>query len=373
MRMKTIGNQPNLRFISIISLMIAILGSLLVLLPAKLAAQVDPAAPAVDVPVQVGDLQAQADNIRAEIDRLNRDLEITVEHHNATQVEFQRLTQDLADSRAQLDFLRSEQHSQEEILNNRLVAVYRSGDVSIMTLLMNSGSISDFIDQTIYVARVNEQDVKLEKQFEERAQEIALVTNQIDEKRAQQMLLEQDLADQKVNIERKIEDRQEKLDHVDAQVKQILDQEAERRRAEQARIANEHQSLLSELKISDELQKQVVLTALQYLGVPYVWGGESPSGFDCSGLSKYIFAQYGVDLPHYAASQFNMGTPVSTDELQPGDLLFWGPGNPHHVAMYIGNGKYIEAPNFDEVVCVSTLEIDSDYAGARRFPLQPQA
>ncbi|HDZ59725.1 MAG TPA: hypothetical protein ENH44_02935, partial [Actinobacteria bacterium] len=67
---------------------------------------------------------------------------------------------------------------------------------------------------------------------------------------------------------------------------------------------------------------------------------------------------------------YNLGVPVPDDQLQPGDLLFWGPVNPHHVAMYIGGGMYIEAPTFDDVVSISQLTFGGDYAGARRFPLQ---
>lgn len=371
--MKTAASKDNMLLHKIrIPLMAAIAavlaGVMMMLVAGPVLAQVAEA-PAADL----GTLQAQADEIRSQIGTLNRDLEIVVEQRNATQVEFERLTQQLADSRAQLDFLLAEQHAQEELINNRLVTVYKNGDANILNLVMNSSSIDDFLYQTVYIMRVNEEDMKVEKQFRERARVIAEVTDQIDADRARQRQLEQDLADQKTVIETKIAERQATLDRVDTQVRQILDAEAARKRAEQERLAIQHESLLAELNISTDLQRQVVLTALQYLGVPYVWGGESPSGFDCSGLTKYVFAQFGVDLPHFAASQFNMGTPVDLNDLQPGDLLFWGPGYPHHVALYIGGNKYIEAPNFDEVVCVSDLVIDGDYAGARRYPLQPKS
>jgi cell wall-associated NlpC family hydrolase len=162
------------------------------------------------------------------------------------------------------------------------------------------------------------------------------------------------------------------LDQVNGQVQQILKQEEERQRAELEREAAESAAMLRGLEITDATQAQVVETSFYYLGVPYVWGGESPRGFDCSGLVKYVYAQHGVQLPHNAAMQFGLGAPVPKDQLQPGDLVFFGPGNPHHVGMYVGKGKFIEAPNFNEVVHVSTLVFDSDYAGARRYPLKPR-
>ncbi len=112
----------------------------------------------------------------------------------------------------------------------------------------------------------------------------------------------------------------------------------------------------------------VVAAAMQYLGVPYVWGGASPSGFDCSGLMLYAYAQLGISLPHYTGDQWQLGVAVSQDQLEPGDIVFFnGLG---HNGMYIGGGQFIHAPHSGDVVKISNLS-DSWYAatyeGARRI------
>jgi cell wall-associated NlpC family hydrolase len=112
---------------------------------------------------------------------------------------------------------------------------------------------------------------------------------------------------------------------------------------------------------------QAAQIALQYIGVPYLWSGESPSGFDCSGLVSYVFAQLGVDLPHSAADQYGYGVDVPRDELQPGDLVFFD--NLTHVGIYIGDNQIVNAPDTGSFVRIDSLAepwYANHYVGARR-------
>ncbi len=94
--------------------------------------------------------------------------------------------------------------------------------------------------------------------------------------------------------------------------------------------------------------------AAQYLGVPYVWAGESPAGFDCSGLVKYVFAQLGYSLPHSAGGIAAMGTVISAGDAQPGDIVYYSYG---HVGIYIGGGQMIHASVPGDVVRIASIEI----------------
>jgi cell wall-associated NlpC family hydrolase len=113
---------------------------------------------------------------------------------------------------------------------------------------------------------------------------------------------------------------------------------------------------------------QAASIAMQYLGVPYVWGGASPTtGFDCSGLVMYVYAQLGISLPHFAAAQYTMGVAVPRDQLQPGDLVFFD--NLNHVGISLGGNLFIDAPHTGDVVKISTITgwYEQNYVGARRI------
>jgi cell wall-associated NlpC family hydrolase len=114
------------------------------------------------------------------------------------------------------------------------------------------------------------------------------------------------------------------------------------------------------------LAQRAVRIARTQLGVPYVYGGASPGGFDCSGLVMWVYGRLGIALPHNAAALYSTGRPVSTAHLEPGDLVFFhGLG---HVGIYIGHGRMIHAPQTGERVEIEALDARSgSVEGARRI------
>jgi hypothetical protein len=116
---------------------------------------------------------------------------------------------------------------------------------------------------------------------------------------------------------------------------------------------------------------KVARDAERYIGTPYVWGGTTPEGFDCSGFTQYIFAKHGVFVPRNSYEQFEAGKPVQKQDLQPGDLVFfttYAPG-PSHLGIYIGEGKFVHALNNSTGVIASPLDNDyykTRFVGAKR-------
>ena len=116
---------------------------------------------------------------------------------------------------------------------------------------------------------------------------------------------------------------------------------------------------------------QIVQMAQQYMGTPYVWGGSSPGGFDCSGFIYYIYGQFGISLPRMSDGQFEVGRAISGDNLLPGDLVFFTTYEPgaSHVGIYLGGGRFIHASSAAGEVTITPLGksyYQERYLGARR-------
>jgi cell wall-associated NlpC family hydrolase len=110
----------------------------------------------------------------------------------------------------------------------------------------------------------------------------------------------------------------------------------------------------------------VVAYARQFLGTPYAWGGAAPrTGFDCSGLVRFVYRRFGIRLPHSSWADLSYGRSISRRSLRAGDLVFfYGAG---HVGIYVGHGRFIDAPHTGARVRISTMGAYSGYYGARRF------
>jgi cell wall-associated NlpC family hydrolase len=107
---------------------------------------------------------------------------------------------------------------------------------------------------------------------------------------------------------------------------------------------------------ANAVRNQVVFTAMQMVGAPYRWGGATPQGFDCSGLVQYAYSNAGLQLPRTAAAQMNAVTPLTLENAEAGDLLFFRDGKrTSHVAIYLGQGRFVHAPSTGKSVSLDSF------------------
>lgn len=110
--------------------------------------------------------------------------------------------------------------------------------------------------------------------------------------------------------------------------------------------------------LSDDQRGTIAMEALGQVGRPYLYGGTTPDGFDCSGLVQYSYAQAGIKLPRTSSEQLKSGKRISLSSAQPGDLLFYNFGGGLHVALYVGDGRAVHAPARGRQVIVAPVDIE---------------
>jgi peptidoglycan DL-endopeptidase CwlO len=334
-------------------------------------------------PGSVAAKQAEAQNVLGQIQSIDHNLDAAVEAYNLANVRLHKIEGDLRENRKQLTLTRANLKVAQKALAARLVTAYTSTqDNSALAVLLGSTSFEDLLNRVETINSTSSQDASIVRQVTSFKAAIKRNRVLLHNAHVEQQQVVAAKAAQKQHIESQLAQRRQLLSSIRGEIERIKAAEAAQQRqlaaAAQARLAGESPPSVSGIGVGastpegstiapPNVHGGVVGIAMHYLGVPYVWGGSTPRGFDCSGFVMYVFAQIGVSLPHSSYALFNMGTPVSISQLEPGDLVFFSGAS--HMGIYIGGGQFIHAPHTGDVVKISSLSgyYSSAWAGGRRI------
>jgi cell wall-associated NlpC family hydrolase len=316
-------------------------------------------------------LKAQARAAQQRITVLNVAAEKKIEAYDRAHGQFLATKRRLQAAKFNLATARANLKASQIQLAHSLADSYKSGGQDPLMYVLAARSFGDLVDQMQLLQRRSSSDSSLVSEITKYRGEVTrqakqlTVQKNLKARESRQARAAKDAALHSLNAAKRYEaGLSAKIQHLIAQA-----QAAAAARAAAAAAGASSGSTgtyTGPAPPASTLGGKAVAIAEQYLGVPYVWGGASPSGFDCSGLVMYVYGQLGVSLPHNAAAQYYSLPHVPLSDLQPGDLVFfYGLG---HVGIYVGNGTMIHAPHTGTVVQFGSISAEGPIAGAARVP-----
>ncbi|MBO1305379.1 C40 family peptidase [Enterococcus sp. 669A] len=301
------------------------------------------------------DTEQTITELQGRLSQLNDDISTSVVQQEELEKQIVTLDQELSEQEKKVIEMTGNLTQLEKEIQERVRAIQLT-DANQKASFFKIDGWAKMLGSIKGIETIQKTDADRAKEYTELVEDITKQQKALEKKQqeyqAAQDLLKTTIEKQnasKDELEKELQDNEALLAQIQEERQQELALKAQQEALWQQVVLG--QSFTTDEEMSAKAQ-DIIMSAKQYLGVPYVWGGTTPAGFDCSGLMQWVFAQNGIGIPRVSQAQQASVKEIPVSEVQPGDLVFWG-RPAHHVALYIGDGYFIQAPQPGDVVKIT--------------------
>ncbi|MFW2488067.1 NlpC/P60 family protein [Clostridium chromiireducens] len=319
--------------------------------------------------------QDKRHELEASIEEMDNQIEDYMMKIEANKKSITSTENDIQTTKKQITQFEEEVKVKQDALDQRVRAMYINGQSSYLKILLESESFSDLITRAEAIRKIIGMDKEVISDLNDLKAEVESKKASLDVKYNDLIALKSENENKLTNLNSSIADQKKLIEDAKTQEKLYASKVDESQALVNASMAQVKKIRSEAPRITasrgatsaSASSNNIIAYASNFLGTPYLWGGTSPStGFDCSGFTQYVYAHFGISLGRTTYDQINDGYGVSRDELQAGDLVFFGKGgDPTHMGIYVGNNTYIHSPRTGDVLKISAMT-RSDYITARR-------
>jgi cell wall-associated NlpC family hydrolase len=317
---------------------------------------------------QLEEVENKREELELSIEKLDNQIENFMMEIKENKEDINNTEREIDNSKLKITEIENQTVEKQNILDNRLKSAYMNSNFDYFNVLLESKSLSDLVTRINAIKKIAIMDRKIITELKTNKEKIEDEKISLEEKHDKIVTLSSENENKLANLNNEKENQKNLIKEIKSQEKLLASKNDE----SQQIINNTIKEIKKDIPKASRGETSasgasVISYASNFLGIPYLWGGTSPStGFDCSGFTQYVFAHFGIKLGRTTYNQINDGYGVSKSELQAGDLVFFGKNNdPTHMGIYIGNNTYIHSPRTGDVLKISPMT-RPDYITARR-------